>query len=109
MIRQFKVQICNEKWNVRLLSTKEFRERYGKGTMGITEYSHRAKPPQRDITFQPNHKDKDTIMHEVLHAYLSYRDTSSMSYGQIEEAMCEFLPKNHHYIKRVVDNIIKKL
>jgi hypothetical protein len=107
MLKKFRVKISGDSWEVFLLKRKTFVERFGKDTAAITTYLHKTK--LRQIYFQPKDKTKGTVMHEVIHAYLSYRDLSKMSYGAIEELICDFLPRRLDAIKRTTDRIIKRL
>lgn len=105
-MKKFKVKICGDLWEVRLYPTKVFTTQFT-DCLAITHYHHNKK--LRTMTFCYRHRDIDTIVHEVTHAYLSYFDFSQMSYGAIEEKFCEILGKKLRHIAKVSKTIRRRL
>lgn len=104
--RTFNATIRGDKWVINLYPNRVFKSLF-KGCLAITEYHHRKK--LRTINFCYKHRDIDTIIHEVTHAYLSYTDFSQMSYGQIEEVFCEILGKRIQSILKVSRSLKRRL
>lgn len=100
MLKRFRVKIKGEWWYIHLLRTRTFNEKFSKKMWAVTVYDHSKRKPSREIFFKPRCTDRNTVMHEVIHAYFSYIETSRKSYGEMEEIFCEFLPK---YLNRIVN------
>lgn len=99
------VTINGDKWLVRILSCREYRKLRGSlDAQAITIYNHRLN--QRHIWIRKKYFNFDTVMHEVLHAFMSYKDYSGQSYGRMEENFCEFMPKNVYKVLRVTRTIL---
>lgn len=105
-MRKFSVTIRGDKWKVRLISHKEFRKTWPK-TEAVTLYKHDTG--FRELWFSDKHITRGHVVHEVLHAYFSYRDFTRMSYGQIEEDICEYLDDRYWQVLKVSRNIYSKL
>lgn len=103
---KFKIMINKDLWTVRIFNPKDFNAQYG-ACDAITEYKH--KSGLRLLSFQGRKVSKDTIAHELTHAYLSYKDFSRKSYGQIEEETCEVMGKHHKHLYRLVGRIYKEV
>lgn len=105
-IKSFEVTINGDKWKILLATKKEFK-RVWPETTAVTEYAH--KKGVRQITFHTGDRTRDSIAHELLHAYASYFDFSNMSYGAIEEKFCEVIGKKYRTFHRLVNKIARRL
>jgi hypothetical protein len=105
-MKKFTVTINTDKWHVELLSEREFDNRWPK-TAAVTIYNHEIG--QRKMYFHTADMTIGTIRHEVLHAFLSYCDFTKMSYGQVEECVCEELDSKLGRVLKVSDAIYRKL
>lgn len=106
--KSFKIQINNEWWTVFLFTHTSFVKLHGDGVLGITEYNH-------DINFREIHfrspTTKDTIAHELNHAFLSHYNPSGKKWegsNGIEEHVCEQAGKNYKKIYDMTDEIFKE-
>jgi hypothetical protein len=105
-MRTISVTINGEKWKATLMNEFEFVDKHGSGYSGMTHYDHKKK--LRTMDFCSPGLSKSTVVHEVAHAYMSYFDLSRMSYGAIEEKICDMLGYKARYILRVADTIGKE-
>lgn len=102
----FKIKINKDSWTVNLYTKADF-ERKWKGCVGITEYEH--KTPDLSINLRGPRVSKDTVLHELLHAYLSYKNYSKLTSHTIEERFCELIGKKHAVIGALADKIFNVL
>ena len=87
MLRQLRVKINGDVWRVRYLKTKTFNAAHGAHRSAVTWYDH--KKGKRFIDFKCSDFCLSHVRHEVMHAYLSYRDFVKKGYGEIEEMVAE--------------------
>lgn len=99
----FKIKINGETWYIRYCVPSEFDKHY-LGCIGITEYDHKSDT-QRDITFRGSKVSRDTIAHELVHAYLSYYDLSKKTPNAMEEKICEILGKKYKHLYNLTNYI----
>ncbi len=102
----FKIRINKDDWTVNLYTEGDFQRKW-KGRCAITEYEH--KTPYLAINFEGPRVSRDTILHEVLHAFLSYKDYSKLTAHTIEERFCELIGKKHKIMGVIADRIYTRL
>lgn len=91
-MKRSRILINGDPWTVKVVSCEEFKAIRGHlGEEAVTMYNH--SKGLREIIIRRKYLSLDTILHELIHAHLSYRDFSKLSYGQVEEQVCEALPK----------------
>lgn len=102
-----KIRIKNRFWKVEILKTKEYEERYPDHThtLALTVYNHERNIRYINFCGKPSYS---TIKHEVMHAFLSDRNFRDVSYGEIEEQVCDEVGENLERIERVAKKILAR-
>lgn len=103
---KFNIKLKGDIWVVMLYTKSSFIKLY-KNNLGICEYSH--KQNDLSISFRGPNVSKDTIAHELMHAYLSYRDFSKNSSHTIEERVCEDIGRYYGKIYLITEKLYAKL
>ena len=103
-----KIKIKGKTWKVFFLSNKQFTHWYPKsvGADALTTYQH--DQGFREIVFLNTVFRRSTVVHELMHAYLSYRCLQGLSYGQIEEIVCDVAGLHLTTMQRLADLICSK-
>lgn len=104
--QKFKISIRGDIWTILVFTKKEFEKGYP-ATLACTIYDHRTN--FRTIEFSYAGASKDTIAHELLHAYLSYYNCRKRKFTSIEEDFCEILGKIHKRYYRLINFVYKKI
>lgn len=107
MIKKFSVKINKRRWDIELISTKDFSKLFNKENAAMTAYD--ISKGYRKIFFCPDHITRSVIAHEVMHAYLADLDNSGVSYGKVEENIVSVLETRLHRVIKVRDTIYSKL
>lgn len=105
-LKTFNIRLRGDRWTVYLYSNYKFTSVYP-DTLAITCYKHHVH--ERDINFSVAGATMSTIVHELIHAYLSYHDFSKKSYGAIEEHICDILGRHHPQLYKLATHIYKEL
>ncbi len=103
---RFQIMINKQRWTIKLYTPARFNKLWP-DTLGVTEYDH--KKGLRRISFKKHKISKDTVAHELMHAYLSYKDYSKYSYGKIEESICEVIGKKHKPLYHITNRLFSRL
>lgn len=103
--KRLTIKIHGDMWNIVLYPRLVF-ERIYPDTLGLTTYDH--KKGLRDIYLR-NPVSCDTIAHELLHVYASYKDFRGKRPSGVEEDICELFGKAHKTIERLIKKINKEL
>lgn len=106
-----KIKINGDIWNIYLFTYTDFVSLWD-GCCGITHYEHRhftKKKKELSINFRGPKVSRDTIVHELMHAYLSYHDFSKVSYGSIEEKICEIMGKKYKVLYTLANKLYTAL
>ncbi len=95
-----------------IASDLEFKAVGHLGFEAVTWYNHRLVDPIRCIYIRKRHVTFDTVLHEVIHAFMSYqpktRKRSRLAIIEdTEEEFCEFLPKKLYAMLRVTKTILQ--
>lgn len=69
----------------------------------------RKKRIERTINFRGPKVSKDTIAHELMHAFLSYRRFTTKSWNRMEENYCEVIGKHYDRLYKLTNKIYNKL
>ena len=99
------IQIQGENWIVEVIETDRFIKKCGDGIAGITDTVN------KQILFCEDDFNKETIAHELAHAYFSCTCTTSahLDSEQMEEIWCELIAKYAATIVRQTNKIYKEL
>lgn len=81
--------VMGKKWRAFVLTTRDYRKKCGKDSVAITRID------KRRIYLSPEGVNKETIIHELVHAYLEELCTSStnMDAEDLEEVFAELVAK----------------
>jgi hypothetical protein len=102
---QFHEIIKGERWTIKFYTKKVFWEVW-EGQEGVCHYNHSIG--YRTINFKTHNLNKDTIAHELFHAYFSYKETRGKTYAQVEEIACEEVGKRYKRIYQLTNKIYKR-
>lgn len=105
-MRCIRFKILGKSWLIRSLPTKEYEsKKYRKGSVAITRLH------KRRIDLSPQGRDKETIVHELVHAYMSELCVNSMSPStdDVEEFFCELMSKYGKKLLELADLLHTKL
>lgn len=100
-----KLNIRGRKWTIKVLPSKEFIKTHGKSTGAITRFKF------RDIIFDKTELTIQTIIHELIHAYMSESHLQSATRLKVidyEEIVCETLSEYIYEILRQAEYINSK-
>lgn len=99
-----KVLIGGDKWEVSVLDEEDFERRFGLHA-GLT------LPSTRCIVFNEDEINKETVVHELCHAYFaaSCTEAANLSAHQVEEVLCEIFAKHGSKILKQATFILKEL
>ena len=100
-----KFRIVGKRWEIRLLSKKKYRKKNGDGSVAIT-LMHK-----RRIEVSPKGFDLETILHELVHAYLSELCiwSANLEDDNIEEVFAELLAKRGRELLDLGDKLLLEL
>jgi len=102
----FVVNICGDRWKVNLFSHAKFNKLFGE-CMGICVYQHNIN--YRTINFRGPKVSRDTIAHELTHAFLSYKYFGNCKAATIEERVCEATGKSYKRLYQLTEFIYATL
>lgn len=98
--------ILGKPWKIRVLTARSYVKTHGKGSLACTETL------KREIDLHPDGMDRETVVHEIGHAYIAELGTSSavmISIEALEEVFCEILAKFGFEILATSSEIYHKL
>lgn len=87
---QLELSILGKGWTLRILSEKYFKKKNGNAAAAVT------KVHRRRIELRPKFLDHETVVHELVHAYLyelCIHSTDEMSLNDMEEVFAELMAK----------------
>jgi len=87
---QLEFFILGKEWTLRVLSEKYFKKKNGNAAAAVT------KVHKRRIELRPKFLDRETIVHELFHAYLSemcLHSTNELTVADMEEICAELMAK----------------
>lgn len=82
-------EILGKPWTLRALKTRGYKKNWGTDSVAITDIN------KRTIDLSPEGRDFETLVHELVHAYLGEMATHSANLedDQVEEVCCELFAK----------------
>lgn len=100
-----KFRVLGYWWTVRLLTKRQYHKRNGKDSLACT------KAWKRRIDLSPRGMDKETLCHEVVHAFLSEKLIWGLDLdaAHMEEVYCELLAKRGYEMLKLVDDLFLRL
>jgi hypothetical protein len=103
-IVEFKV--LNKKWKIRILEKKKYTKRYGEDSVAITLAYRRL------IYLHPEGLDLETIVHELVHAFMSelcIKSTNEITPDDLEEIFAELMAKRGKELLQLADELFFKI
>lgn len=94
-MKQTTIKIKDRKWKVKVLSDKVFDQNFGEHRVAVTAYN----ADKGYIYFKKSHLDRGTIIHELVHAYLSDMNLDG-SMDDVEERFCDLIANHLYEIER---------
>lgn len=100
-----KLKIFDSEWKIYLFSEEKY----------VTEWSDadaaHTIPSTHEIYFNEEELDRETVIHELTHAFYAELCTSSASLtgDQVEEVMCDLVGKHGDKILRLGRKLFKEL
>ncbi len=77
-------------WKLRVLTEKYYKKKNGNDSAAVT------KVHRRRIELRPKFLDRETVVHELVHAFLyemCIHSTNDLSVGDLEEVFAELMAK----------------
>lgn len=104
-MKAIKFQILGKEWTLRILKRKAYIKKNGQNSVGITHLQ------KRRIDLHPKGRDLETIVHELLHAYLTELCTGStdLEDDQLEEVFAELLAKRGREMLDLADSLYEQV
>jgi hypothetical protein len=105
MTPKFKFQIMGKNWTLRLMKRKRYMKTNGADSVAITECY------KRQIDLSPYGRDLETIIHELVHAYLWEMGvgTATLDADAIEEVMCELMAKRGQELLNLASDLFNRI
>lgn len=100
-----KFNINGDKWTMQLVSDEQLVKLFGEGVEAVTVY------PGCRIYVSESGCTKETIIHELCHAYFNYTCVSAaqLDFSQFEEVWCEFFAVNGKHLLEQAEKLFKQL
>lgn len=98
-------KILGKAWTLRILKRKKYRKKNGPGSVAITHLN------KRRIELGPEGMDLETVIHELVHAYLTELCTGSTDLDdeQLEEIFAELMAKRGREMLNLADELYKQV
>lgn len=97
--------ILGKSWTLRLLKKRRYKRKYGADSVAITDTN------KRYVDLGPLGRDRETIIHELVHAYLAEICTHSadLDNDNLEEIFAELMAKRGLELLRLADRLIRRI
>ena len=105
MKRPLKFNILGKSWTIEVLTKKRYKRKHGKDSVGITT------PDKRKIEISPYGFDRETVIHELVHAYIAEMCLHScdLDDDNLEEVFAELMSKRGFELLALSDDLYWKL
>ncbi len=102
---KFDFEILGKRWQLRVLKRRKYAKKNGKDSVALT-YMHK-----RRIDLSPFGTDYETIVHELVHCYLSELCTSSavLEVEELEEVFAELMAKFGKQLLTLADDLYSRV
>lgn len=104
-MKRLSFDILGKDWEIRLLKKKKYQKKNGSDSVGITYID------KRRIDIGQGGKDKETFIHELVHAYLAELCVYTADLGdeELEEVFSELMAKRGYELLAKADYLFSKL
>jgi hypothetical protein len=105
MTPKFKFDILGKTWTLRLMKRKRYMKTNGADSVAITECY------KRQIDLSPYGRDLETIIHELVHAYLweLCAGTADLTTDAQEEIFAELMAKRGQELLNLANDLFNKI
>lgn len=102
---KLKFQVLGKTWTMHSRSRKDYKRQNGNDSVAITNMN------KRRIDISPDGIDKETIIHELLHAYMAELciGSADLDNDNLEEIFAELLSKRGHELLKLASSLKKQL
>lgn len=103
---QFRFEVLGKPWTLRLMKRKKYKDKNGKDSVAVT------MGYKRQIHLSPFGHDLETIVHELVHAYLNelcLNSTTEMSADDMEEVFAELMAKRGRELLDLADTLFSRI
>jgi hypothetical protein len=103
---QYRFKILGKSWVLRLMKRKRYAKKNGNDSVAIT------KTHKRRIDLGPNGRDLETLIHELVHAYLSEMcigTTYEITLNDMEEVFAELMAKRGRELLNLADSLYQRI
>lgn len=100
---KLKFEVLGKEWQLKVLSAKKYVNKHGYDSLAVT------LGWKRKIFVHGEGVDKETLIHELLHAYLHelcLKSTNHITPEDLEEIFCEFLSKWGRELLDLADSLL---
>jgi hypothetical protein len=100
---KLKFEVLGKEWQLKVLSSKKYVNKHGYDSLAVT------LGWKRKIFVHGEGVDKETLIHELLHAYLHemcLKSSNDISTDDLEEIFCEFLSKRGRELLDLADSLL---
>jgi hypothetical protein len=101
-----KFEILNKEWVLRVLKRKKYNRTNGNDSVAITDGW------KRRIDIAPNGVDYETLVHELVHAYLvemCVKTTNEITVSDLEEVYAELMAKRGRELLDLADKLMVQI
>lgn len=99
---QLTFDVLGKPWTLRVLTEKYFKKKNGNGAAAVT------KMHKRRLELRPSFLDTETIVHELVHAYLyemCLHSTHDITANDLEEVFAELMAKRGRELLDLADSL----
>lgn len=100
---KLKFEILGKRWQLKVLSAKKYVNKHGYDSLAVT------LGWKRKIFVHGEGVDKETLIHELLHAYLHemcFKSSTGITADDLEEIFCEFMSKWGRELLDLADSLL---
>lgn len=104
-MKKIEFGILQKTWTIRLLKKKKYKNKYGSDSVAITYVN------KRRIDLGPNGRDFETIVHELVHAFLGELCTHSadLDADALEEVFAELMAKRGQELLNLAVDLLQRI
>jgi len=102
-MKKIKFEILGKKWSLKVFSPQKYTKKHGYDSLAVTIMW------KRKIAVHGEGVDKETIIHELVHAYMHefcLKSTNDISAEDLEEIFCEMMAKWGREILDMADSLL---
>lgn len=102
-MEKLKFEVLGKKWTLKVLKPKKYVKKHGYDSVAIT------LGWKRKIFIRGKGIDKETLVHELVHAFLHelcFKSTNSISADDLEEIFAELMAKYGRELLDLADSLL---